>query len=114
MVGGGGMMMARRAVPPSLWSGTERLRVRERLQASLAGILELELLRDRQSATVERALEERSSPKDGGDDGRRQPQVSQAGGWGRHKQVSPALGGPPDAGILAHFEWDGRGGEDNA
>ncbi|KAJ6656967.1 hypothetical protein lerEdw1_002968 [Lerista edwardsae] len=48
--------MARRAGPPSLWSGNERLRVGERLQAGLAGILELDLLRDTQKDSVERAL----------------------------------------------------------
>ncbi|KAL8184273.1 UNVERIFIED_CONTAM: hypothetical protein K2H54_011391 [Gekko kuhli] len=55
--------MARRAVPPSLWSGNERLRIGERLQASLAGLLELDLLRETQRETVERALER--SQKDG-------------------------------------------------
>ncbi|XP_063173098.1 uncharacterized protein LOC134506736 [Candoia aspera] len=52
-------MATRRAVPPSLWSGSERLRIGERLQASLAGIWELDLLREMQKASVERALEER-------------------------------------------------------
>ncbi|XP_020653091.3 uncharacterized protein LOC110081049 [Pogona vitticeps] len=51
-------MATRRAVPPSLWSGHERLRIGERLQASLAGLLELDLLRETQRAIVERALEE--------------------------------------------------------
>ncbi|XP_066466440.1 dapper homolog 2-like [Tiliqua scincoides] len=51
-----GGAMARRAGPPSLWSGNERLRVGERLQASLAGILELDLLRETQRSSVERAL----------------------------------------------------------
>ncbi|TFJ97580.1 centrobin [Platysternon megacephalum] len=48
--------MARRAVPPSLWSGSDRVRIGERLQASLAGILELGLLRETQQGTVESAL----------------------------------------------------------
>ncbi|XP_005289338.3 dapper homolog 2-like isoform X3 [Chrysemys picta bellii] len=48
--------MARRAVPPSLWSGSDRVRIGERLQASLAGILELGLLREMQKGTVESAL----------------------------------------------------------
>ncbi|XP_074861498.1 uncharacterized protein LOC142019047 isoform X2 [Carettochelys insculpta] len=48
--------MARRAVPPSLWSGSDRVRIGERLQASLAGILELELLRETQKGTVQSAL----------------------------------------------------------
>lgn len=48
--------MARRAGTPSMWSGNERLRVGERLQASLAGILELDLLRETQRESVESAL----------------------------------------------------------
>nr|XP_028565639.1 dapper 1-like [Podarcis muralis] len=56
-------MAGRRAVPPSLWSGNERLRIGERLQASLAGIFELDLLRETQRETVERALE--GSRRDG-------------------------------------------------
>ncbi|XP_039402160.1 dapper homolog 1-like isoform X3 [Mauremys reevesii] len=48
--------MARRAVLPSLWSGSDRVRIGERLQASLAGILELGLLRETQKGTVESAL----------------------------------------------------------
>ncbi|XP_054829509.1 dapper homolog 2-like [Eublepharis macularius] len=59
-----GGAMARRAVPPSLWSGNERLRIGERLQASLAGLLELDLLRETQRGSVERALER--GQKDGG------------------------------------------------
>ncbi|KAJ7307607.1 hypothetical protein JRQ81_009648 [Phrynocephalus forsythii] len=38
----------RAGVPASLWSGHERMRIGERLQASLAGIVELELLRETQ------------------------------------------------------------------
>ncbi|KAL7978183.1 hypothetical protein Chor_005170 [Crotalus horridus] len=49
-------MASRRAVPPSLWSGHERLRIGERLQASLAGLWELDLLREMQKANVESAL----------------------------------------------------------
>nr|XP_056709439.1 dapper 1-A-like [Euleptes europaea] len=57
--------MARRAVPPSLWSGSERLRIGERLQASLAGLLELELLRETQRRVVERALQGGRQQEDG-------------------------------------------------
>ncbi|XP_042296897.1 uncharacterized protein LOC121916148 [Sceloporus undulatus] len=67
-------MAARRAAaaPPSSsssqspWSGHERLRFGERLQASLAGLVELELLRERQREAVQRAL---SGPR-----GEQQPQ----------------------------------------
>ncbi|XP_048369309.1 dapper homolog 2-like [Sphaerodactylus townsendi] len=55
--GGPAVVMVRRAVPPPLWSGNERLRIGERLQASLAGLLELDLLRETQKRVVERALE---------------------------------------------------------
>nr|XP_008121710.1 PREDICTED: uncharacterized protein LOC103281597 [Anolis carolinensis] len=47
----------------SLWSGHERLRIGERLQASLAGILELDLLRERQRDAVEGALTEGDAPQ---------------------------------------------------
>nr|XP_033812039.1 uncharacterized protein LOC117365602 isoform X2 [Geotrypetes seraphini] len=48
--------MARRAGPPSLWSGSDKVRVGERLQASLAGLLELQLLKEVHRNKVEEAL----------------------------------------------------------
>ncbi|XP_039219077.1 dapper homolog 1-like isoform X1 [Crotalus tigris] len=57
-------MASRRAVPPSLWSGHERLRIGERLQASLAGLWELDLLREMQKANVESALAGSESPSE--------------------------------------------------
>ncbi|XP_030075897.1 uncharacterized protein LOC115481047 [Microcaecilia unicolor] len=48
--------MARRAGPPSLWSGCDKVRVGERLQASLAGLLELQLLKELHRNKVEEAL----------------------------------------------------------
>uniref|UniRef100_U3FZC7 Uncharacterized protein n=1 Tax=Micrurus fulvius TaxID=8637 RepID=U3FZC7_MICFL len=66
-------MASRRAVPPSLWSGHERLRIGERLQASLAGLWELDLLREMQKANVESALagsEPRSEDPNGIRDGK--------------------------------------------
>ncbi|XP_058016761.1 uncharacterized protein LOC131186849 [Ahaetulla prasina] len=56
-------MAGRRAVPPSLWSGHERLRIGERLQASLAGLWELDLLRVMQKANVESALAGAEEPR---------------------------------------------------
>ncbi|KAM3825089.1 dapper homolog 1-like isoform 2-T2 [Vipera latastei] len=66
-------MASRRAVPPSLWSGHERLRIGERLRASLAGLWELDLLREMQKANVESALagsEPRSEEPNGFGDGK--------------------------------------------
>ncbi|KAF7661020.1 hypothetical protein LDENG_00270300 [Lucifuga dentata] len=52
-------MAARRGCVNSLWSGTERVRIGERLKATLAGVLELELLRCKQSEMVDAAMEDR-------------------------------------------------------
>ncbi|XP_061900180.1 uncharacterized protein si:ch211-168f7.5 [Entelurus aequoreus] len=51
-------MAARRGCVNSLWSGSERVRIGERLKATLAGVLELELLRCQQSELVDAALED--------------------------------------------------------
>uniref|UniRef100_A0A3Q2NS82 Si:ch211-168f7.5 n=1 Tax=Fundulus heteroclitus TaxID=8078 RepID=A0A3Q2NS82_FUNHE len=53
-------MAARRGCVNSLWSGTERVRIGERLKATLAGVLELEVLRRRQLEMVDAALRERA------------------------------------------------------
>ncbi|CAN9515046.1 unnamed protein product [Ophioblennius macclurei] len=52
-------MAARRGCVNSLWSGTERVRIGERLKATLAGVLELEVLRCKHLEMVDGALEER-------------------------------------------------------
>uniref|UniRef100_A0A8C8RUU7 Dapper homolog 2 n=1 Tax=Pelusios castaneus TaxID=367368 RepID=A0A8C8RUU7_9SAUR len=70
--------MARRAAPPSLWSGNDRVRIGERLQASLAGILELQLLRETQKGAVESVL----------DTG----QPAGAGPWGQRQEGRSNLG----------------------
>ncbi|KAM9376209.1 uncharacterized protein KZ484_008817 [Pholidichthys leucotaenia] len=54
-------MAARRACVNSLWSGTERVRIGERIKATLAGVLELEALRSKHSEMVDAALEDRPS-----------------------------------------------------
>lgn len=41
----------------SLWSGSERVRIGERLKATLAGIMELDLLRGRQLQLVDAVLD---------------------------------------------------------
>lgn len=53
-------MAARRSCVNSLWSGTERVRIGERLKATLAGVLELEVLRCKQLEMVDAALEDRA------------------------------------------------------
>lgn len=52
-------MAGRRSCVNSLWSGTERVRIGERLKATLAGVLELEVLRCKHMEMVDAALEER-------------------------------------------------------
>lgn len=54
-------MAGRRACMNSLWSGTERVRIGERLKATLAGVLELEVLRCKHLEMVDAALEDRGS-----------------------------------------------------
>lgn len=53
-------MAGRRSCVNSLWSGTERVRIGERLKATLAGVLELEVLRCKQLEMVDAALEDRA------------------------------------------------------
>lgn len=53
-------MAARRGCVNSLWSGTERVRIGERLKATLAGVLELEVLRCKHLEMVDAALEDRA------------------------------------------------------
>ncbi|KAM4732934.1 LOW QUALITY PROTEIN: uncharacterized protein FYW61_008555 [Anableps anableps] len=54
-------MAARRGCVNSLWSGTERVRIGERLKATLAGVLELEVLRRKHLEMVDAALRERAA-----------------------------------------------------
>ncbi|XP_056238233.1 uncharacterized protein si:ch211-168f7.5 [Seriola aureovittata] len=54
-------MAGRRSCVNSLWSGTERVRIGERLKATLAGVLELELLRCKHLQMVDAALEDQAS-----------------------------------------------------
>ncbi|XP_041846647.1 uncharacterized protein si:ch211-168f7.5 [Melanotaenia boesemani] len=54
-------MAARRGYVNSLWSGTERVRIGERLKATLAGVLELELLRCKHLEMVDGVLADRGS-----------------------------------------------------
>ncbi|MFT7814623.1 uncharacterized protein LOC108925492 isoform X2 [Arapaima gigas] len=54
-------MAGRRGCVTSLWSGSERVRIGERLKASLAGIVELDLLRCRHWEMVEAVLGRRGA-----------------------------------------------------
>ncbi|CAK6971963.1 uncharacterized protein si:ch211-168f7.5 [Scomber scombrus] len=54
-------MAGRRGCVNSLWSGSERVRIGERLKATLAGVLELELLRCKHLGMVDAALEDRAT-----------------------------------------------------
>ncbi|XP_057706571.1 uncharacterized protein si:ch211-168f7.5 [Corythoichthys intestinalis] len=54
------MAAGRRGCVNSLWSGSERVRIGERLKATLAGVLELELLRCEHHEMVDAALEDRA------------------------------------------------------
>ncbi|KAK5896970.1 hypothetical protein CesoFtcFv8_010079 [Champsocephalus esox] len=54
-------MAGRRRCMNSLWSGSERVRIVERLKATLAGVVELELLRCKHLEMVDAALEDRAS-----------------------------------------------------
>ncbi|XP_066505958.1 uncharacterized protein si:ch211-168f7.5 [Hoplias malabaricus] len=60
-------MSGRRSCVNSLWTGSERVRIGERLKATLAGIMELELLRERHTELLDTALEEigKSAPPRG-------------------------------------------------
>ncbi|XP_028316347.1 mucin-12 [Gouania willdenowi] len=48
----------------SLWSGTERVRIGERLKATLAGLLELEVLRYKHLDLVDGALQDRADTRE--------------------------------------------------
>ncbi|XP_054648696.1 uncharacterized protein si:ch211-168f7.5 [Dunckerocampus dactyliophorus] len=54
-------MAGHRCCVNSLWSGSERVRIGERLKATLAGVLELELLRCKQLEMVDAALVDRAA-----------------------------------------------------
>ncbi|KAL0973876.1 hypothetical protein UPYG_G00212310 [Umbra pygmaea] len=57
-------MAGRRNCVNSLWSGTERVRIGERLKATLAGILELDLLRCQHLDMIDAALDLKDTSSD--------------------------------------------------
>lgn len=69
-------MAGRRGCVNSLWSGTERGRIGERLKATLAGVLELELLRCTQLELVDAALDKRRPQEQSSVTSRRQQDAS--------------------------------------
>ncbi|KAF0039791.1 hypothetical protein F2P81_008026 [Scophthalmus maximus] len=71
-------MAGRRGCVNSLWSGSERVRIGERLRATLAGVLELELLRCKHLEMVDAALEDRASAAAAADD--EEPRAEEGGG----------------------------------
>ncbi|XP_017330725.1 dapper homolog 2 [Ictalurus punctatus] len=58
-------MSGRRSCVNSLWSGSERVRIGERLKATLAGIVELDVLRGRQLELIDSVLDESGNTADG-------------------------------------------------
>ncbi|CAB1455056.1 unnamed protein product [Pleuronectes platessa] len=68
-------MAGRRSCVNSPWSGTERVRIGERLKATLAGVLELELLRCKHLEMVEVALEDRAPAEAAANVEERRPEV---------------------------------------
>lgn len=88
-------MAARRSCVNSLWSGTERVRIGERLKATLAGVLELEVLRCKHMEMVDAALEERgpaganaAAPGPAEESGAPQSASNQGAATSRRQQVS--------------------------
>ncbi|KAI5105343.1 dapper-like 2 [Silurus meridionalis] len=58
-------MSGRRSCVNSLWSGSERVRIGERLKATLAGIVELDVLRGRQLELIDSVMDESGNTADG-------------------------------------------------
>lgn len=93
------MAAVRRGCVNSLWSGTERVRIGERLKATLAGVLELELLRCKHLEMVDAVLGDRANatepepePAEGSES---QDDAGQSTATSRGQQVSPpALSAP--------------------
>uniref|UniRef100_A0A672J2M2 Si:ch211-168f7.5 n=1 Tax=Salarias fasciatus TaxID=181472 RepID=A0A672J2M2_SALFA len=94
-------MAARRGCVNSLWSGTERVRIGERLKATLAGVLELEVLRCKHLEMVDGALDD-GTPESAASDAEHGSATS------RRQQSSPEDCGSSSGDGTAHFS-SGRG-----
>ncbi|XP_048885150.1 uncharacterized protein si:ch211-168f7.5 isoform X1 [Brienomyrus brachyistius] len=108
-------MAGRRGCVTSLWSGSERVRIGERLKASLAGIVELDLLRCRHWEMVEAVLGRRAAAGTSGS-GRRGPGEAVAAdgvsssrrqqGTSPLKPVLPYLDGMGASADWSALSWD--------
>uniref|UniRef100_A0A3Q2XKW3 Si:ch211-168f7.5 n=1 Tax=Hippocampus comes TaxID=109280 RepID=A0A3Q2XKW3_HIPCM len=95
------MAAGRRGYVNSLWSGTDRVRIGERLKATLAGVLELELLRCKHLEMVDAALGDRADvnepePADGSE---AQDDAGQNTASSRGQQVSPPTLSAPNTNL---------------
>ncbi|XP_077465761.1 uncharacterized protein LOC144082455 [Stigmatopora argus] len=120
----------RRGVVNSLWSGSERARIGERLKATLAGVLELELLRCEHRDMLDAVLEGRAraaepqlepAPGDGGGDreddreaernpatlgGQQTPSPSETMGLSNKSNLDNSCSHSGDG--TGHSSWGGR------
>ncbi|TNN28382.1 hypothetical protein EYF80_061469 [Liparis tanakae] len=89
-------MAGSRGCGSSLWSGSERVRIGERLNATLAGVLELQLLRCKHLQMVDTALEDRAAEEPRPEEARGAPERGSA--TTRRQQVSQRVrrGAPHD------------------
>lgn len=90
-------MAGRRGCVNSLWSGSERVRIGERLKATLAGIMELDLLRGRQLEMVDAVLDVNGPPDHHGEAPERAAEDGTAASRGQ-QSLSPTN---PDLSCLA-------------
>lgn len=104
-------MASRRGCVNSLWSGTERVRIGERLKATLAGVLELELLRCKHLGMVDAVLEDRAADAEEqrAEDGSGAVDVEKGSATSRRQQVSMCSlpGSLHDENIKYGFRDDG-------
>uniref|UniRef100_A0AAZ3P7H4 Uncharacterized protein n=1 Tax=Oncorhynchus tshawytscha TaxID=74940 RepID=A0AAZ3P7H4_ONCTS len=104
-------MPGRRSCVNSLWSGTERVRIGERLKATLAGILELDLLRGQHLDMIDAALDLKDTSSTGTtvtvitdqQEENLESAVSDGSATSRRQQVNG----------LVHSRGDGVGGDDS-
>lgn len=86
-------MAGRRGCVNSLWSGSERVRIGERLKATVAGIMELDLLRGRQLEMVDAVLDGNATAAHRGEE--RESAAEDGAATSRRQQVSGDVGKIP-------------------
>uniref|UniRef100_A0A3P8V4J5 Si:ch211-168f7.5 n=1 Tax=Cynoglossus semilaevis TaxID=244447 RepID=A0A3P8V4J5_CYNSE len=98
-------MAGRRSCVNSLWSGTERVRIGERLKATLAGVLELELLRCKHLEMVDTAMENRAHVTAADED--TAVDTEQGSATSRRQQVSESVDGAVCSSSVrgSHSRW---------